>query len=706
MVFWNRKKKSVSTSTCVTLTPSPPSEEESPTSKQQTLTLDDYFQAAYDGNLHIIKECIKSGIDKEAKDSVGSTALHFASGKDHLEIVQYLIENCNLDREAKTNNGWTALHFACSNGHLEIVKYLIEKCHVDTEGKTNNGMTALHFASGEGRLESVQYLIETCRVDKEAKNKDGWTALHYASTNGHLDTVIYLIETCHLDPEVKDNKGRSAFDIATTYNNGAVVQYLWKVTPASPKQKEESPTSKPPTPTVKDYLQAAKDGELGKVKECINSDIDKEAKDIYGWTALHWASYYGEWNIVKYLIETCRVNKEAKNNIGQSASDIAVAYNKSEIVQYLLNVTSNPTIATPQQPQVEKTTSEQPMPAAKEILEAAKEGNLVKVKYCVNKGVDKDAKDYDGWTALHYATWKGHLEIVQYLIETCQLDKEAKINEGSTALHIAIRNDHLNIVTYLIETGHVNKEIRNNNGQSAYDVAVANYQTDIVKYLEDLTAFAVVDNEVTRNASSSASTLQKQEEPKKPASIATTVYEPINAEEPRTKSTVTLNELKSSEQNENLIEEFLDAAKNGSLDIVKKCIANGVDKEATNNRGYTSLHISSDNGHLEIVKFLIETCQVNKEAQSNGGWTALHFASYNGDLDMVRYLIETSHADKEKRTNSGQTAHDFALKNNKSSIAEYLMMATTILSAFNDKENGLDQEDGDKAPDQVRLFQY
>jgi hypothetical protein len=38
---------------------------------------------------------------------------------------------------------------------------------------------------------------------------------------------------------------------------------------------------------------------------------------------------------------------------------------------------------------------------------------------------------------LHCASEKGHMEIVQYLIETCFVDKEAKNDKGKTASETA-----------------------------------------------------------------------------------------------------------------------------------------------------------------------------------------------------------------------------------------------------------------------------
>ncbi len=103
-------------------------------------------------------------------------------------------------------------------------------------------------------------------------------------------------------------------------------------------------------------------------------------------------------------------------------------------------------------------------------------------------------------------------------------------------------------------------------------------------------------------------------------------------------------------------EDFLVAASEGNLVQMKECIHQGVDTEETDKDGKTALHIASNNGQLEIVKYLIETCHVDKEAKDDTGWTALHFASRNGNLEIVKYLIEACNVNKEAKNNSGCTA--------------------------------------------------
>lgn len=58
--------------------------------------------------------------------------------------------------------------------------------------------------------------------------------------------------------------------------------------------------------------------------------------------------------------------------------------------------------------------------------------------------------------------------------------------------------------------------------------------------------------------------------------------------------------------------------------------------------GNLPLHIAAQNGHTEIVKYLLGTCKVNVDALNGQGNTALHMAIEYDYLETAQCLIEFS----------------------------------------------------------------
>ena len=115
------------------------------------------------------------------------------------------------------------------------------------------------------------------------------------------------------------------------------------------------------------------------------------------------------------------------------------------------------------------------------------------------------------------------------------------------------------------------------------------------------------------------------------------------------------------------------ASLNGHLEVVKYLVEQGVNPSI-------GLQGASLNGHLEVVKYLVEQgaeandiygiTDTSKKACKHG-YTSLMWASRFGHLEVVKYLVEQG-ADPNVYTDGGNNAFTFANEEGHLEIADYL----------------------------------
>ena len=90
-------------------------------------------------------------------------------------------------------------------------------------------------------------------------------------------------------------------------------------------------------------------------------------------------------------------------------------------------------------------------------------------------------------------------------------------------------------------------------------------------------------------------------------------------------------------------------------------IASGALLDKANNNGQTPLYRAISNGHLEIVKVLIDAVALVDKANKHDK-TPLHIASYEGHFEIVKVLIANK-ANFFYMNNEGKTPLDVASTN-------------------------------------------
>lgn len=148
-------------------------------------TPDDFVRAARAGDEKALKLFLAAGIEVNAADRNGTTALIGAAENNALKIIRLLARR-GVDYDKKDREGWTALMKAIYGNHLGAVQLLAEF----TKEDLNRGLL---LASLLGHTEVAQWLL-THGAEADAVSDDGLTPLAYARKNGNAALETLLLE--------------------------------------------------------------------------------------------------------------------------------------------------------------------------------------------------------------------------------------------------------------------------------------------------------------------------------------------------------------------------------------------------------------------------------------------------------------------------------------------------------------------------------
>jgi uncharacterized protein len=187
--------------------------------------------AATNGSAALLETLLKAGADPGAAMPEGETVLMTAARSGSAEALQVLIAH-GADVNAQENwLGETALMWAAALDHAAAVKVLIEG-HADPDiqsaptafkrkvgGQTalpRGGFTPLMYAARQGAMAAARVLVEG-GADVNRTDPEGTDALILAIINGHYDLAAMLIEK-GADPNLADETGMAALYAAVDMN--------------------------------------------------------------------------------------------------------------------------------------------------------------------------------------------------------------------------------------------------------------------------------------------------------------------------------------------------------------------------------------------------------------------------------------------------------------------------------------------------------
>ncbi|KAI5816811.1 hypothetical protein BZA77DRAFT_55411 [Pyronema omphalodes] len=184
------------------------------------------LQASKVGKSEIVRILLDKGVSVNLMDSMGQSALSWASRKGHDSVVKLLLQADGININSKDKIDRTALICASQYGHDSVVKLLLQADGIDINSQDDDGRTALIWASDEGHDSVVELLLQADGIDINSKDHYGRTALICASEFGHDSVVKLLLQADGIDINSKDHYGRSALICASEFGHDSVVKLL------------------------------------------------------------------------------------------------------------------------------------------------------------------------------------------------------------------------------------------------------------------------------------------------------------------------------------------------------------------------------------------------------------------------------------------------------------------------------------------------
>jgi uncharacterized protein len=367
------------------------------------------YLAALNGNADIILKLLKAGAGANDAATEGETALMTASRSGHLAAVKVLLEAGATVETREPWRGQTALMWAAAEGHPDVIKELaahgadvnatsaLQKWErqVTLEPREKwlppGGLTPMYFAARQGCAECITVLA-SLKADVNFADQDGVTPLVNALMNGHYDAAGALLDA-GADPNKADNVGRTPLYAAVDMNT--------------------VPSSNRPGPKTTENQMTGEQF----VTKLLDKGADPNAR------------------LKKQTPYRSKVDRGTDTMLGAGTTAFlrAARAGDAEMMRLLLKRGADPKIATgsdtPQDvnsgPQRRNPGGINPLMAAAGL--GSKEEDTVgrkkteaqsieAVQVCLDAGVDINAVDGRGQTALYGAALQGYDEVVRFLL--------------------------------------------------------------------------------------------------------------------------------------------------------------------------------------------------------------------------------------------------------------------------------------------------
>ena len=329
------------------------------------IVVDEFVQAARNGNIVKVEELLLSGVNPEILDGRGKRAL--GEAVFHPNIVQLLLDN-GASLEGKDAKGKTALLYAVFENQVKTIEVLLEKGAspnfitdhgypiimvawrfeaiefllkkgADVNSRNSKGETALLNKARSGRGKIVELLLKN-GADPNIPDQTGNSPLHYSARANYPDVMDLLIRYgARIDP--KNKKGKTPLLLA--------LDFYYDILDFPFKRRDNKKVTNTPTALVnygadvnsvdQKGISPAMAASILPSPEVLKAILKKggsvHLKDNQGLTALMWAASVNQDANVSLLLNN-RADPEVKDRNGRTAIFYAAAGGLAESIKVLV----------------------------------------------------------------------------------------------------------------------------------------------------------------------------------------------------------------------------------------------------------------------------------------------------------------------------------------------------------------------------------
>ena len=190
--------------------------------------IQEFLAAAEQGNLDLLQASLNKGVNIDATNRQGRTAIVIASLNKHYECVSFLI-GAGADINKQDETCFNPFLLSCLNNDLTLLRIMIP-AKPDLTLLTRFGGVGITPASEKGHVEIVRELLEKTEMNVNHTNFVGWTPLLEAivlNDGGHKQQQIVKLLLDHgANPHMTDKYGKKPLELAREKGYQEIVELL------------------------------------------------------------------------------------------------------------------------------------------------------------------------------------------------------------------------------------------------------------------------------------------------------------------------------------------------------------------------------------------------------------------------------------------------------------------------------------------------